>query len=194
MDKPFKFFMCYEYQVYGLWTETFAFLREINEMREDRKRGLEEGESETDLKEREELEIVYRMPPNFCETKSLWILVMPYVPRKYWPQKFYYLMMKVFYGYKYFMIESKSFLPSPNGKLSCTCIIPSQSIYSTVYGELWQISLLLVTQWALIPSDAVCHQLPSYRNLTLNLYAKTETKTESLSCMNQVLLWPSEPS
>ena len=38
----------------------------------------------------------------------------------------------VFSGYEYFKVVSKISLPSPNGELSCTCIIISESMYSSV--------------------------------------------------------------
>ena len=38
----------------------------------------------------------------------------------------------VFSSYEYFKTVSKSSLPSPNEKLSYSCIVPSKSIYSSV--------------------------------------------------------------
>ena len=40
------------------------------------------------------------------------------------------LVLHMFSGYECFKTVSKSFLPSPNGKFSCSCIIPSESIYT----------------------------------------------------------------
>ena len=57
--------------------------------------------------------------------------------------------MKVFSCYacvnQYFKVESKSFLPSPNGKLSCTsCIVPSESIYDSK--SEWSTTVLMTQQ------------------------------------------------
>ena len=67
--------------------------------------------------------------------------------------------MKVFSSYKYSKVELKNFLLSPNGKLSCSCIIPSESIYNSQYSKLRQIRVVY-SEYPI--RFSLYHQLPSY--------------------------------
>ena len=58
----------------------------------------------------------------------------------------------------YFKVESKSFLPSPNGQLSCSCIV--QSVLTEWWVVLWFAAVSYRTnRWILMVT--LCHQLPS---------------------------------
>ena len=106
--------------------------------------------------------------------------------------------MKVFSGCKYFKVYSR--------RASCCHQMErfpvAASFHQNPSTVLWRTVANQFTTSDSVSTDPIgcnlCRQLPSfnYRNLMLNLYVKTETKTESYCaiCINQLLLWPSKHS
>ena len=101
---------------------------------------------------------------------------------KHWPQKFQYSVISHVLSYEYFKVVVKSSLPSPNKMLSCSCIVPSILIKLTVANH----SITHDQAFRMIRSMSSATQLGTYTTFM------PKQKATTLSCMDLVLVWPSD--
>ena len=127
----------------------------------------------------------YHMAPNFCETLLLWISVITCVSWKYWPQKILVfhecaLQLFIFQG-------SVKELPAVTKWNTFLHLSSHQNPSAQISAGI----LVTVRWWAFVQSSqSQCRRLPATK---LGTYAKftTKMKATTISCMDQVLLWPS---
>ena len=99
------------------------------------------------------------------------------------------LLLHMFSAYDYFKVVSKTSLPSPNGKLSCSCTI---SYNYTSIANCCKSRVLSVPEHHI--RSSLRRQIPSKALIvTLSLYM-LKYKCITLSCMDQCkccIVWPS---